>query len=300
MEISTKITGGTLDATEFNQIPDELENLISSTSQTPSDGDLFQVSKSVADYSAHGDFFTDSGAADAYVLSALASKQSPTSYADGMRIRFVVGNSNTGASTINVATLGAKSIVNSQGNPLVGGELLVGASVILGYRSGAGNFIIVDSNFHSGRQIQDVGNIDGAVATGTTVMVLDDSIPQNTEGDEYLTQAITPRDTGNILEIEIHAILENSNTTIDQMIGALFQDSVADALAATAIVTDATGEVETLAFKHRMVAGTLSPITFKFRAGAVLAGTTTFNGAGGSRLFGGVAASSITVCEILP
>ena len=39
-------------------------------------------------------------------------------------------------------------------------------------------------------------------------------------------------------------------------------------------------------------------ITFKVRAGANAAGTTTFNGTGGARRMGGVAASSITITEI--
>ena len=42
----------------------------------------------------------------------------------------------------------------------------------------------------------------GAVATGTTVIPLDDSIPQNTEGDEYMSLSITPSDASNILIID--------------------------------------------------------------------------------------------------
>jgi hypothetical protein len=48
---------------------------------------------------------------------------------------------------------------------------------------------------------------------------------------------------------------------------------------------------------HYMTAGTTSATTFKVRGG-VNAGTLTFNGEVGARLFGGVCASSITVTEI--
>ncbi len=125
MEIATKVTGNSLTATEFNQVPDELENVISDTSQTPSSGDLNQVGKAIADYASHGDYYTDSGVADAYVLSATGSKQSPTAYVDGFRARFIVGNTNTGASTVNVAGLGVKSIVSS-GAALSAGNLTAG------------------------------------------------------------------------------------------------------------------------------------------------------------------------------
>src|SRR5574341_1372572 len=50
----------------------------------------------------------------------------------------------------------------------------------------------------------------GAVATGTTVAVHDDSIPQNTEGDQYMSQAITPTSAINRLMIESLAYTAHS------------------------------------------------------------------------------------------
>ncbi len=100
---------------EFNDIADELENIITSAGITLSQSDLFQLGKAVATYSAGGDFYTDSGAADAYVLSAIGSKQTPEEYFDGMRIRFLPENANTGASTINVNSLGVINIKKADG-----------------------------------------------------------------------------------------------------------------------------------------------------------------------------------------
>jgi hypothetical protein len=48
-----------------------------------------------------------------------------------------------------------------------------------------------------------------------------------------------------------------------------------------------------------MTSGTTSATTFKVRAGANAAGTTTFNGTAGARLFGGVMASSMVIREVL-
>jgi hypothetical protein len=135
----------------------------------------------------------------------------------------------------------------------------------------------------------------GASATGITGIPLDDTIPQQTEGDEYMTLAVTPTDAANILAIRVTALLTNS--LADYIIGALFQDSAADAVAAMAqYQTQATGPV-TLTFTKAMVAGTTSATTFKFRAGRSASGTVTFNGRAGSRLFGGAAVSSIEIVE---
>lgn len=139
------------------------------------------------------------------------------------------------------------------------------------------------------------GNYAG-VATGTTVLPWDDTIPQDNEGDEYMTIDITPRSAINILVVDIVA---NFATPAVKMIsGALFKDGTAGALAATATLEGAINGSVPFTLRHRMIAGTTSPITFNFRAGVETAGTLTFNGIVGGRKFGGITASNITVWEI--
>ena len=142
MDLVSKSTGDSLTATEFNQIPSEIENALSSTGQSPSTGDLHQLAKAIVDYAGHGDFFADSGSSNTYVLTAQGSKQSPTAYIDGMRVRYTVGNVNTGASTVNVATLGVKNIKTPDGNDPAPGDL--SGRVTLEYDAGNGYFIIYD------------------------------------------------------------------------------------------------------------------------------------------------------------
>jgi len=137
---------------------------------------------------------------------------------------------------------------------------------------------------------------DGAVATGTTELPFDDTKPQNTEGDEYMTLAITPSSASNKLKIDVVIYLSHTNTS-STVSASLFQDSSADALAVGAVFMNASGLV-CLSYTHWMVAGTTSSTTFKVRAGANTSGTSTFNGTGGSRFFGGVMASSITITEL--
>lgn len=117
-DLTGKITGSTLTAVEWNQLPQEVQNIITAAGLTLSNADLNQLGKGLAQYAANGDFYTDSGAADAYVLTAVNSKQAPPSYKDGMRVRFEAANANTGASTVNPAGLGVKSIVDIFGNAL--------------------------------------------------------------------------------------------------------------------------------------------------------------------------------------
>lgn len=136
-----------------------------------------------------------------------------------------------------------------------------------------------------------------AVATGTTTVPQDNTIPQNTEGDEYMTLAITPRSTTNVLVIDVLALAGNSTAT-NNVVGALFQDSTANALSVGygRISSDVNSPVQ-VKITHRMVAGTSSSTTFKVRIGGVAGGTTTFNGAASASLFGAITKSSIIIRE---
>lgn len=130
-QLNNKVDGaggaqGSLPATEWNQVPSELQNIITQLGLSLSAGDLNQLGKAIAGYVANGDFYTDGGAANAYVLTVIGSKQRAPAYTDGFRVRFIPDNTNTGASTINVGALGVKSIVNSAGAALAGNEIVSG------------------------------------------------------------------------------------------------------------------------------------------------------------------------------
>ena len=154
------------------------------------------------------------------------------------------------------------------------------------------------STVSSGTVLQVVNYQTGAVATGTTSIPLDDTIPQNTEGTEFMTLAITPKSATSKLIIQV--ILQVSVSTTSWSYGALFQDSTANAIAAGLGFTDAATSGSSVVFTHYMTSGTTSSTTFKVRAGPNGASTMTFNGASSARLFGGVLASSITITEVVP
>lgn len=154
-----------------------------------------------------------------------------------------------------------------------------------------GTNIVVGAN----QIVQLVNTQVSAISTGTTQIPEDNTIPQITEGDEYMTLAITPNDTANILIIDVVISLDGNAATNQRFTAALFQDSTADALAAMpqAESSNTTDVAQNIFFRHQMAAGTTSSTTFRVRAGMNLAGTTRFN----PHTYGGTQASSITITE---
>jgi len=125
--IPHKVTGDDLTADEFDDIPEEEENLITSTGQTLTAADLYQIAKAVSIYVAVGDFYGCTNTGNDYVLTAISPLQAPIQYNDGFRCRFRISYTNTGASTINVNGLGIKTIVKEDGlTPLGPGDLPIG------------------------------------------------------------------------------------------------------------------------------------------------------------------------------
>ena len=149
----------------------------------------------------------------------------------------------------------------------------------------------------AGKVVQVVNVTNSAVASGTTVMVDDDSIPQKTEGIEWDTLAITPTHASNKLIIEA-SVFVHSSTALITIIMALFQDDTANALAASQF-RENTALRNMIHLRHYMTAGTTSATTFKIRIGGAAGGTTTTGGHSGStRVLGGVINQSITITEI--
>lgn len=73
-------------------------------------------------------YAADTGAADVYVVTL---DNAPSSYAAGLTIKMKVANTNTGASTVNVNSLGATAITRSDGSALTAGDLTAGRIVLL-------------------------------------------------------------------------------------------------------------------------------------------------------------------------
>lgn len=141
----------------------------------------------------------------------------------------------------------------------------------------------------------------GTFASGSTAIPVDDTIPQITEGDQYMSVAITPTNASSTIEIEVVFFgSENSNTS-DQMTVALFKDSGANAIAAgSEPQTHTNGMPGQVVFRHRRSAGSTSAQTYTVRAGLNNAAQLNFNGGFGGAKLGGVFASSLKITEYTP
>lgn len=149
-----------------------------------------------------------------------------------------------------------------------------------------------------GRVVQVARSQDPAFASGTTVVPGDDTIPQITEGDQYMSKALTPSSAANILTVEHQGQYANSAAGGNFMAASIFQDSTANALATGWHEQIDTGGFEQIGVNYAMVSGTSVSTTFKVRAGYAGAGTTYFNGQGAARRYGGVSASWLEIEEI--
>lgn len=134
--------------------------------------------------------------------------------------------------------------------------------------------------------VQRQASFDAAVATGSTITPFDNTIPQSSEGNQFMTCAITPTSKANVLEIEHEG--NYAATVAGNIVAALHQDAVVNALVAKAVRNAVGGDPSIIRLTHRMLAGITAPTTFKVRAGNSAAATVTFNGSAGAQTFGGV------------
>jgi hypothetical protein len=134
-------------------------------------------------------------------------------------------------------------------------------------------------------------------STGTTIP-LDNTAPQNTEGAEFITLEVTPRNASSTLVIEFDAFVGASaagNITV-----ALFVDSTADALAAVQANIGANTDAVVTRLRYIVAAGSTSARTYKIRFGPSAAITAYLLRRGSADLFDAAKQASLSVMEIMP
>ncbi len=131
----------------------------------------------------------------------------------------------------------------------------------------------------------------GTVTGGTHATPLDDTIPQQTnEGQEITTVTITPVVATSKLKVRFGCQVASDNAGGGSA-GAfmIFRDATASAVYATYQIFSASGAAEIIYGECVVDASAVSATTFKFQIGVQASGQTiTYNGASGTRLFGGV------------
>jgi hypothetical protein len=176
-------------------------------------------------------------------------------------------------------------------------SLGAGNWVCVGYLRRDGNPITIAG--FGGRVVQIVEATSSAVSTGSTQIPQDDTIPQNTEGDEYLTASITPQSASSKLLVEFEGLFSGSASGVF-IAAALFQDNSADALTATIVGSSNINQAAPTRLSHTLQAGGTSATTFKIRAGGEAPTIVTFNGQAGTRIFGSMNKSRLRITELLP
>lgn len=130
------------------------------------------------------------------------------SYSAGMLVVFTPANNNTGATTLNIDSLGALDVQKADGDALVSGDLVAGIPALLILDSGADDWILLNpqtGNF-TGLNVTGAVTFNGALTTDNTTA--DEcgfkGIPQN--GQNAYTCVLS--DAGK------HIIASNSGTTL--------------------------------------------------------------------------------------
>lgn len=165
----TNVDEGQLSAEEFNEYIFELENYVTNSGQTLGSTlavDVNMISKATANYATGGNYFTEGGSVNAYTLAVVGTKAAPTSYFDGLTVNFFAGNANTGASTVNLASLGVKNIKRPDGSALKDGDIDTTSLQTITYKNGAGYFILSSYNTPASRVVKEITQATHGFAVG--------------------------------------------------------------------------------------------------------------------------------------
>lgn len=152
-----------------------------------------------------------------------------------------------------------------------------------------------------GKLLQEVTSESGSLVTNATTIPADNTIPQITEGSEYMTLAITPQKPTSTLIVEAHL---NFGMTVANhwAIAALFNTDLAvnNALTANAMWNSMGIAQYTMLHLHKTFPahGLSVATTFRVRAGTDDGSALNFNGQGGVGLFNGTNHSTLSIREV--
>jgi hypothetical protein len=152
-----------------------------------------------------------------------------------------------------------------------------------------------------GQIIQRQRVTDSSAASTSVVIPFDDTVPQNTEGAQNMSLAITPTSAANLLDVE-HTGVYGANAAGELAQVALFRDATAGALHAIfgAQSQSVNGISGPVSLKYCVIAGSISATTFKTRYGpSGGSNTLTFNGAASAGKYGGVSVSALQISELM-
>jgi hypothetical protein len=159
------------------------------------------------------------------------------------------------------------------------------------------NAALIYSLLPVGSVVQRASNFYTAYVSTTSVIPWDNTVPQSTEGTEYLSATIIPKSATN--RLRVRAIVNGTppgggGTTV---VAALFKDAETSARAAGACYNIANAPIQ-FPLEYEFIPGSVAPLTMRVRIGPGGASTIYINGAASGRIFGGVQNISLVIEEI--
>jgi hypothetical protein len=145
--------------------------------------------------------------------------------------------------------------------------------------------------------LQVVKSLVTTKASTTSAIPQDNTIPQNTEGTEFTTLAITPQASDSTLYIDflVHGSMTNNNTNLTV---CLFKDSDANALQVVNNTCNTNTELYPLMLKFAETSGTTSSVTYKIRFGLNGGGTVYLNSDQSSDVYSTSQSAIFTITEV--
>jgi hypothetical protein len=245
------------------------------------------------------------GSSNAYTLT---SKRTISGLVDATIMAFTANHTNTGASTLALNGLTAKAIRRPNGDALVAGDIVSGQVCIVIYKSSPDQWRLLSGPGAAGVVPARAYSTYATNTDLTTELPYDNSIPQNTEGTEIISQAITLKRADSRVRARFTAHGLSVSSAGDDgrpWSAALFIDSTADALAAAAAgdvtqnqFSTSAGGANVLVLEFEHAPGSVGPFTYKIRVGPTSGDTLRLNGNPAGRKFGGVSVATLVLEEV--
>jgi hypothetical protein len=151
----------------------------------------------------------------------------------------------------------------------------------------------------AGKVLQVVKSTTTSVITCGTAIPWDDTIPQNTEGNEVLTATITPLSATSTIYIKFLCTGNPTGSSgANGIMAALFKDSNANALSVFGVPSNGANWQASIPLNYYDASGSTTARTYKIRVG-MNSNTFYVNGNNaGTRVFGGASAAILELWEV--
>lgn len=239
-------------------------------------------------------FAADTGTVN---TAAIAPIPAVAAYTAGLTVTLRPAATTTGPATLAVSGLDAEAVKLADGSDLSAGAMKAGGIYFLVYDGT--NFVLtnpeIDTTPPSGSIIGSASAAYGINENLESVIPLDDTLPQATEGTEVLSLIYAATSDTNKIRISFNAFGAASDDSI-----ALIATLIIDGAAAvqSTVATGATGALLPVCFTHDYMPGDTDEHTYAVCIGPGTAGAVRLNGNMSGRLLGGAASARLIVEEI--